>query len=385
MTIDLVIAGGTVLDPASGRHERADVAITDGRVTAIGPGLPFADARAVIDASGRFVVPGLVDLHAHVYAGVGDVSLDVEPHHLWRGVTTIVDAGSAGASTFAGFQRYVIDRSEARILAFLNISALGLVAAEFGELVDLRYAQVDRAVEIARHHPDAIVGFKVRMTESVVGPHGLAALARTLEAGVELGLPVMVHIGASAVSMEEILGRLRPGDIVTHAFTGRAPGILDAVGRIRPAVLEARQRGVLFDVGHGRSGFTWAVIEAALADGFVPDTISTDLHRGNVDGPVHDLVSVLSKFLYLGLSLDEVIERATIRPMRAIGRSAEGGSLTLGGPADVLVLGVEEGVTTLSDSLGIERVASSRLVAVTTIRSGRVVHEAGDSLLAVGD
>ena len=373
MTTDLLIAGGHVIDPASGLDGVADVAIADGRIAAVGPGLATADVAEVIDATGRFVVPGLVDLHVHVYWGVADLSIRPGPNDLERGTTTIVDAGSSGANTFPGFRTFIIEPFAGRILAFLNISAMGQIDPVLGELHDLRYAVVEKAVEAGRAHPDLIVGLKIRTSEQLAGPNGLAGLDRALEAGRELGMPTMVHIGGSAAPIEEILARLGPGDIVTHALTGWEPGIVTSTGRIVPAALEARARGVLFDVGHGAGSFTWATAEAALADGFRPDTISSDLHRFNKDGPVFDLVTTLSKFRLLGFTMAEVIELATTAPAAAMGRAGVVGTLAVGAEADVAILREDETPVDLVDSSGVSRRAPARLVAETTIRAGRRV------------
>ena len=275
----------------------------------------------MIDATDAFVVPGLIDLHVHVYPGVTDLSIEADPTCLGRGATTVVDAGSSGANTFAGFRRWVVEPSQGRILSFLNISLMGQIDTLLGELHDLRFADPERAAAVALAHPDVIVGFKVRLSEMLAGPNGLEGLRRAIEAGEATGLPVMAHIGGTPFDIEEALALLRPGDIVTHAFTGWQPGaLIDDDGRIVPAAREARARGVHFDVGHGQGSFTWAVAEAALADGFRPDTISTDLHRYNVAAPVHDLATTMSKFLLLGCSLDEVVAMTTTARGRSPGR-----------------------------------------------------------------
>jgi dihydroorotase len=373
---DLLIHGGTVIDPASGLHERRDVAVTGGRIAAIAPDLGGEDAATRIDATGALVLPGLVDLHVHVYPGVADLSVEADPTCLGRGVTTVVDAGSAGANTFPGFRRWVVDESRGRILAYLNISATGQIDPFLGELHDLRFADPERAARVAEAHPDVIVGFKVRVSEMLAGPNGLAGLDRGLEAGRATGLPVMVHIGGTPFDIEEVLGRLRPGDVVTHAYTGWAPGIVDEpTGRVVGAAHEARARGVRFDVGHGAGSFTWPVAEAALADGFRPDTISSDLHRFNIATPVHDLATTMSKFLLLGLPLDEVVAMVTTAPAAALGASAPAGlgRLAVGGEADITVLRLEEGRFDLADTAGAVRTAGQRLVPVATVRAGRPV------------
>jgi dihydroorotase len=373
-SMDLVVAGGTVVDPAGGLHARRDVGVVDGRIVAVEPHIPAASARAVLDATGLLVVPGLVDLHVHVYWGVADLSVEADPTCLGRGATTVVDAGSAGANTFPGFRRWVAEASRGRVLAYLNISAMGQVDPFLGELHDLRFADPERAAAVARANPDVIVGFKVRVSEMLAGPNGLAGLDRALEAGRATGLPVMVHIGGTPYDIEEVLERLRPGDIVTHAYTGWRPGgIVTDAGQVVAGAREARARGVRFDVGHGAGSFTWQIAEAALADGFRPDTISSDLHRFNVAGPVHDLATTLSKFMLLGLSVDEVLAMATAAPAAALGRDAELGALSVGAEADITLLRVEEGRFALVDSAGTRREARQRLVPAGVIRAGREV------------
>ncbi len=368
---DLLVRGGTVIDPTNGLHGSSDVAIDQGRIVAVGPEMSAAGAREVVDATDCLVVPGLVDLHVHVYWGVADLSIEADPACLGRGATTVVDAGSAGANTFPGFRRLVVEASRGRVLAYLNISAMGQIDPFLGELHDLRFADPERAAAVAMANPDLIVGFKVRVSEMLAGPNGLAGLDRALEAGRATSLPVMVHIGGTTFDIEEVLDRLRPGDIVTHAFTGWRPGIVTDVGRVVAAAHEARARGVLFDVGHGAGSFTWPIAEAALADGFLPDTISSDLHRFNVASPVHDLVTTLSKFLLLGLSVEDVVAMATAAPARALRRAPAVGSLTVGAEADITVLRVEEGGPfEFRDSAGTMRQATRRLVPASVIRAG---------------
>ncbi|MDQ3493110.1 MAG: amidohydrolase/deacetylase family metallohydrolase [Chloroflexota bacterium] len=370
---DLVIAGGTAIDPASGLHDRRDVGIAAGRIAAIEEHIAGASADAVIDGRDALVVPGLVDLHVHVYPGVADLSVEGDPTCLGRGATTVVDAGSAGANTFPGFRRWIVAPSRGRILAFLNISAMGQIDPFLGELHDLRFADPERAAAVALANPDVIIGFKVRLSEMLAGPNGLIGLERAIEAGRATGLPVMAHIGGTPFDIEEVLGRLRPGDIVTHAYTGWQPGaIVSDAGRLVPGAREARVRGVRFDVGHGAGSFTWPVAEAALADGFRPDTISSDLHRFNIASPVHDLATTLSKFLLLGLPLDEVIKMATTAPAASLGPAGSSlGTLAIGAEADVTVLRLEDGHFQLTDSAGMIREARQRLVPVAVVRAGR--------------
>ncbi len=268
----------------------------------------------------------------------------------------------------------MVDRSRGRILAYLNISAMGQIDPFLGELHDLRFADPERAAAVALANPDLVVGFKVRVSEMLAGPNGLAGLDRALEAGRATDLPVMVHIGGTPFDIEEVLSRLRPGDVVTHAYTGWRPGgIVTDDGRVVAAAREARARGIRFDVGHGAGSFTWPIAEAALADGFRPDTISSDLHRFNIASPVHDLATTLSKFLLLGLSLDEVIAMATTAPAAALGLEGRIGTLAVAAEADITVLRLEQGRLDLTDSAGTTRAARERLVPIAVIRAGRRV------------
>lgn len=369
---DLVLAGGTVIDPASGLNARRDVGIAGGVIAAIELHLSGGDAAEVIDATGQYVVPGLVDLHVHVYPGVADLSVEADPTCLGRGVTTAVDAGSVGANTWPGFRRWIVGPSRTRVLAFLNISLLGQVDTMLGELHDLRFVDPERAARVAEANRDAIVGFKVRLSEFIAGDNGLESLRRGLEAGRATNLPVMSHIGGTRFDIEQALALMGPGDIVTHAFTGFNPGgIIADNGRVLAGALEARRRGVRFDVGHGAGSFAWDAAEAALADGFLPDTISTDLHRFNIASPVGDLPTTMSKFLHLGLPLDDVVAMVTSAPVASLGPAGAGlGRLTVGGEADVTVLRLVEERRLLLDAKGVAREVDSHLEPAAVLRAG---------------
>jgi len=372
MTHDLVIHGGTLLDPGSGTFERRDLAVAQGRVVAVEEHATL-DAADLFDATDLLVVPGLVDLHVHVYWGGADLSVEPGVNDLMRGVTTMVDAGSSGANNFPAFRRFIMEPFPGTILAFLNIAVMGQADPDLGELHDIRYAKVDRAIEVASANRDRVVGFKVRVSEQLAGRNGVEAVRRAREAGQATGRPVMVHIGGSWAPIEDILELLGPGDIVTHAYTGWEPGIVDTLRRIIPGAREARARGVLFDVGHGRGSFAFGRAEDALADGFRPDTISTDLHRFNVPMPVVDLTTTMTKFLYLGLPLRDVIAMTTTAPAAAIGMSGSRGSLAVGATADITVLRREEGSFLLEDSYGATVTARERLVSAATFVEGRRV------------
>ncbi len=367
---DLLLRGGTLLDPGVGVNARVDVGVRGDRVAAIGPELSGEGARRVIDARGCYVTPGLIDLHTHAYEGVNEFGTDVDRLCLRTGVTTAIDAGSAGAVNFPGLRRYVIEPARTRILAFVHIALHGVQRAPATELRDITYADVERAAATLLDHADVSLGIKVRMSRGIVGENGLEPLLRARSAAELGGGRVMVHIGGSPVPLEEIFDLLRPGDIVTHIFTGNPPSVVDERGRVRTAVWRARDRGVLFDVGHGSGSCSFDVVRASLAQGLKPHVISTDLHRFSVEGPVFDLPTTLSKFLALGMTLDQVIEACTDSQARAIGWQDRLGRIEVGRQADLAVLAVAEGPVTFRDADGSALEADRRLVARWTVRAG---------------
>ena len=378
---DLVIRGGRVIDATQELDAVLDVAIDGHRITAVGTDLEADGVRQVLDATGLIVTPGLVDLHTHSYWGVPPLGIEPDPHLLQRGVTTAVDAGSAGASTFPAFRRYVIDAAATRILALLNLSQIGMARDRgepdqvVGELEDLRWARVDRAIEVARAHAEVVVGIKVRASAAIVGrdPAGCREVLRRARAVADaIGKPIMVHIGSTPVPLDELLALLHAGDVITHTFHGGAEGVLDETGRVRASVWQAIERGVGFDVGHGAGSFSFDVARRALAQGLIPATISSDLHAYNVDGPVYDLVTTASKFLHLGLSLGDVLARITAAPARAIGMLDRVGTLAPGAEADVTLLRVVESAFTFSDSRRQLETGNRRIEAVSVVRAGRM-------------
>ena len=372
MAYDLLIKGGTVVDPSQGLNAVRDVALSAGKIAGLESQISGSEAREVVDASGLIVVPGLLDLHVHVFWGVSHFGVDADSTSLARGVTTAVDAGSSGASTFRAFRRYVLERADTRLYALLNISAMGMISQEIGELEDLRWADVEKAVTTSRENRDFIVGIKARLSRDTAGEHDADALKRALDAAEQAGGFVMVHVGDTSTPLEQLTSMLRPGDVVTHAFHGRAQGILDATGRVKDVIKEAEQRGVVFDVGHGAGSFAFETAEKALTDGFPPGNISSDLHVYNVRGPVFDHVSVLSKFLHLGMSLYDVIRLSTETTAAVIGIGEKLGTLKMGAEGDVTLLRQEEGDFTFTDAMGVSVKARQRLSHVLTIRRGRV-------------
>jgi dihydroorotase len=372
---DLLIAGGHVLDPARGVDAQADIAVSGGRIR---PAAPRDGAAQTIDASGLLLVPGLVDLHTHLYRGVSHYGIDPDRYCLARGVTTAVDAGSAGAQTFPGFRSYIIERAQTRIFAFLNVAVQGMISSLVGELEDLRWASPEQAVARAREHRDVIVGVKVRLGYQMAGDDPEPALRLARQASEELGLPLMVHIVDMRRPIGWLLGQLGAGDIVTHCFHGGEGGILGgeggipgAGGRLDPAVRRARRRGVLFDIGHGVGSFAYRVARAALGQDFAPDTVSSDLHAHNIGGPVFDQATTLSKLLHCGMGLTEVVRAATCAPAAAIARDAAIGSLAPGRAADITGFEVRRGQWRLFDGTGEAEAVGTLLIPRLVVRAGQ--------------
>jgi dihydroorotase len=375
---DLLLAGGTLLDPAQAVRAATNVAFAGGRVAALGAHLSGADATETIDCAGRIVAPGMIDLHVHVFWGGSHYGIEPDPNCVAKGVTTAVDAGSAGADTFPGFRKYVIDVSATRLFARLNISSQGMLTREIGELDDLRYANVPKAIAMIEQHRDVILGVKVRLTrDSIVSrASGIRPLHLAREAADAVRLPIMVHPQeAWCDSLDDILAVMRDGDILTHCFHGLSHGILDSAGKVRRSVHEAMARGIIFDVGHGRGSFSWQVAEAALRQGVLPQTISSDLHAYNVDGPVYDLATTVSKFLHLGCSVEDALHKVTATPARVLGMSEQIGTLRVGAWGDAVVFQLRDGEFEFQDSHGETRTGRQRLVPMTVVRAGKVYRE----------
>ena len=375
MTYDLLIKNGTLIDPAQGIYAKKDVAFADSMVIEIGDDLPKAEAYEIINASGHLITPGMIDLHVHVFYGVSHYGIHPDPTCLARGATTVVDAGSSGADTFPGFRKYVIDVSETRILAQLNISSQGMISQEIGELEIPEYANVDKACQAIEQHRDVILGVKVRLTKNsiVSKKSGMLPLYHAREAADAVGLPIMVHPqDAWCDSIDDILNIMGKGDILTHCFHGMECGILDQHGRVRQSVYQAIERGVIFDVGHGAGSFSWDVVENAMSQGVDPQTISSDLHAYNVDGPVYDLASIVTKFIHLGMSIDEAIAKVTSVPAQTVLMSDDIGTLCIGAWGDAVIFELRSGEFQLADAHGQIRTAHQTLDPITIIKNGKV-------------
>ena len=375
LSYDLILKGGRVLDPSQNLDTQADVAFAAGKVAAIGSDLSSPGAR-IHDVSGRIVSPGFIDLHTHVYWGGTSLGVDPDTVAEQGGVTTLVDAGSAGPGNYRGFLKHVIEPSRVHILAYLHVSFAGIFAFSrrimVGESSDMRLISPIDAVEVARANRDTIVGIKVRVGRFASGDSGVAPLDIALQVAEEARLPLMAHIDEPPPTYDEVIARLRPGDVLTHCFRPfpNSPVLVD--GRPREAVFAARERGVLFDIGHGMGSFSFEVARRMLAAGFMPDTISSDVHDLNLAGPVFDQATTLSKFLALGAPLADVVRATTVAPAAAIRRPGLG-TLQLGSVGDATVFSLEPGQHDLVDSIGARISAPERIAISATVRGGQYV------------
>jgi dihydroorotase len=374
---DLLLRGGHVIDPKSQLSAVRDVAIRDGTIAAIAPEIDPARALKTIDVAGTYVTPGLIDIHVHVYAGTGerasfagDQSVYPDDFTLRNGVTTVADAGSSGWRNFEDFKERVIDRSRTRVVAFLNIVGHGMRGRRYER--DLDDMQARPTAEMILRHKEFLVGIK---TAHYSG-RDFIPVERAVEAGTIADVPVMVDFGRAfpEKSLAELLtAKLRPGDIYTHVYSGLR-GELDPSGRANPALAAGRQRGVVFDVGHGGASFAWRVAVPIMEEGFLPDTISTDLHVSSANAGMKDMLNVMSKFLALDVSLEDVILRSTWNPARVIQREHLG-HLSVGAPADIAVLRLETGDFGFLDGYGARLKGTRRLTCEMTLRDGRVLYD----------
>jgi dihydroorotase len=374
---DLLLKGAHVVDPKNKISAIRDVAIRDGLIAAVASDIPATRARKVVNVAGLYLTPGLIDLHAHVFSGTkgamlsgGHTSIFPDNFALRAGVTTVVDAGSSGRHNFAEFKRTVVDRARTRVLVFLNIGGAGMT----GEAQEQNVADMDAkaAADLAIANRDTIVGIKVAHYR---GPDW-SPVERGVEAGTRANIPVMIDFGQFRPErpfQDLVLKKLRPGDIYTHAFYVPVP-MLDEKGRLLPYLFEARKRGVLFDVGHGGAAFEFRQAVPAVKQGFLPDSISTDVHSGSINAGMKDQLNVMSKFLNMGMAFDDVIFRSTWNPARIIHRE-QIGHLSVGAIADIAVLRIEKGNFAFVDSYGARMDGTQRLVNELTVASGRVVFD----------
>ena len=352
---DLILRGGRVIDPSQSIDGVRDVAFTDGKVTAVGENLEAGANTDVRDVTGKIVTPGLIDLHTHVYWGGTSLGIDAEEFCRTSGVTTSIDTGSAGPGNFAGFRKHVIEPSQVRILAYLHVSYAGIYAFSnsimYGESRNLELMAPADCAKVADENRDVIVGIKARVGLHASGDQGTAPLQAALQVGEEIGMPVMAHIDHPPPSYDEVVDMLRPGDVLTHCFRPFPNSPTTGQGKVKAAVLAARDRGVIFDIGHGKGSFSFKIARQMLSNGFPPDTISSDVHQLCIDGPAYDQVTTMSKFLCLGMPLPEVIERSTVNAAKALNRP-DLGTFKPGAAGDASVLSIADGEYRYEDVTG---------------------------------
>src|SRR5712692_12106962 len=370
--LDLILKGGRIIDPANGRDAIVAIGFADGKIAAVGADLPLRGSET-IDARGLIVGPGLIDLHTHVYWGGTSLGVDAAVVAQKSGTTTFVDAGSAGPGNFHGFRRHVIEPSALRILPYLNVSFPGIFAFSatvmVGEAADLRLIDPRECVRVINANRDLIVGVKVRVGRGAGGSSGIAPLDMAIEVAEEVGLPVMAHLDHPPPSRLEVLSRLRRGDVITHCFRPFPNAPVTADGQIRDEVIEARRRGIVFDIGHGGGSFGFRTAEHMLEAGFLPDVISSDVHALSINGPAFDQLVTMSKFLALGVELGAIIRASTAAPAAALGRG-DLGHLAVGAVGDATVLELVEGEFEFKDVLGETRRGTHRLVVSRLVVAG---------------
>lgn len=374
---DLLIKGGDVVDPGAGQIARQDVAIKRNRIAAVDRDIPAESAFQVIDATGQYVTPGLIDMHTHVYHRVTFWGINPDPIAARSGVTTWLDVGSAGAYNWPGLREWVIRGASARIYALLNISGIGLTAPT-GELANLDYCDPDLCARTINENRDLILGIKARIDRNTTGQSGLEPLRRARAVADQCELPLMVHIGIGPPALADVLELMRPGDILTHCFTGQNMRIIDDQGHLLDAAKRAWESGIVLDIGHGAGSFSFETAEALMSTGYRPDVISTDIHQLSALGPLFDMPTCLSKFLCLGMSFPEVIRAATTRPAEVLGLSDELGAIRPGMLADLALFALDEGRFPLYD-IHMNMRESTQLIRNTlTILGGRALPQQQD-------
>ncbi|MBS0638774.1 MAG: amidohydrolase/deacetylase family metallohydrolase [Proteobacteria bacterium] len=379
MLYDLLLTGGEVMDPGAGLRGVMDVGIAGGKIVAVAPNLPQTEARRTISAKGRLVTPGLVDMHAHVFVNAHDMGGCTDDCCRRSGVTTLCDAGSAGSSNFAGLRNVLDKEVRTRVRAFVNLSAIGITGtSRGGELMHFQYADPEGCARTITENPDLAIGVKLRFGPNLVWEYSNepVKLARRT-ADMAGGVPMMMHITDSPIPLPALLEHMKPGDIVTHCYHGRAHGIMGQEKQLLlKEVVEAQRNGIIFDCAHGRNHFNFRMIQKALDQGFITDTISTDLTLTTAtQGPVWDLPTTMTKLLHFGLPLEECIRRATATPAKLMGYEGTVGTLKPGANADVSVFELRDGNFELIDADKEKIIAKRRLIAQLTLKDGRVWYE----------
>lgn len=396
---ELLLKGGEVIDPSQGLRGPRDVAFSDGKVAALGEDISRDDAGEVVDVSGKIVTPGLIDIHGHYFEHIVPFATAADRVCLPNGVTTTVDAGSSGWLHFEGFKEYILRREQTRLMALVNLSALGMMAPRrsigedfgptigisggpqtlldphsVGELQDLRFAQVEEAVQCIRDNPNIVLGVKIRIDHEISGlANTIPALERARTVADMTGSFVMVHVARVPIPLAKVFEYLRPGDIVTHIFHSAENNVLDERGDVRTEVAEAKDKGIVFDIGAARRNFGISLSRAAIAQGLLPTTLSSDITKSRPQSPiVYNLPEVMTLYMSLGMSLEEVITATTLNASNAIGQTGQLGTLSPGAIGDATVIDFEKGSFVFDDGSGESVTSDERISPAATIKAGKV-------------
>ena len=372
---DLVLKGGTVVDPSQQLDGVRDIAVENGRIARIAPDIAPAEAARVIEVRGKIVTPGLIDLHAHVFEGINRTGVNPDLAGVYSGVTTIVDAGSSGSATFAAFPRHIIPTCHTEVIPFLHICQTGL--ATMPDIISERSINLDDTLRVAGEHKGLIRGIKARMVSPALEIMGMEMPKLARRAARESGITLMVHIGDTEkrydpAVIRSLLPLLDKGDILTHYFTANPGGVLDANGKLVPEVREAADRGVWFDTAHGRMNFSFDIGRRIIDQGILPHCISTDLTVPGRIRAVHSMTEMMTRFLGLGFTLEQVVTMCTANPAKAIGVEQRLGSLAVGRQADISLLRIEEGDWTVRDVLGATLPVTKAVMPALTLKRGEV-------------
>ena len=376
---DLLIKGGMVIDPSQGISGENDVAVEDGKIARVAPNIPAEEARRVIDVKGKIVTPGLIDLHTHIYDGFNGNGVEADLGGVRAGVTTMVDAGSSGCDTYGGFPRHIIPNNATEIIPFLHICRTGLATTP--DIFSPSSVDLDKTIQVVEESRGTIAGIKARMVSPALEIMGLEMPRMAKRAAKEAGVKLMVHIGDTekrydAKVIHQLLPILEAGDIVTHLFTANPGGVIDAEGKLVPEAQEARERGVWLDTAHGRMNFSFDVGQRVLDQGLMPHCISTDLTLPGRQLTVHSMTEMMTRFLAMEFTLEQVVEMCTLNPAKALGQEDRLGALKPGYPADVSVLEIRDGDWVVYDVVGDSRKVDKAVVPVLTVKRGSV-YEAG--------
>jgi len=373
--VDLLIKNGKILDPGREIFDKGDVFIRNNTIVAVPEGEEVAAAK-VLDAEGCLVVPGLIDYHAHVFPGGTKIGIHADSALLCQGVTTVVDQGSAGVNNMDSFMQTVAQTCQTRIFAYLHVSPAGLATLPKSlEPVDPKIYDLAAARDVMAKYPQQLLGLKIRQSEEIVGEFGLAPLAATVKLAEEIDCPVVVHTTNPPEETEELAALLRSGDVYTHVYQGKGHTIIDEAGKVRPGIWAARERGVIFDTADGRGHYAFSTIKDALADGFAPDVISTDVvHSSLFEHSVYGLPFIMTKYVNLGVPLQNVVKACTTTPAKLLGMEGKLGTLAPGAIADIAIFKFKEQAIRMEDVLGEELQCTHAFIPQATILDGKVVY-----------